>query len=98
MSAGFDWPRLLAMMTIEPARLCSLDRLGLGTLTVGGPADVTVIDPELPWTIDPEAFATSGRNCPFAGWEVTGRAVAVVVGGELRLDRVRESARTRSGR
>ncbi len=79
-----DWPRLIAMMTIEPARLVGLDRAGLGSLAAGGPADVTVIDPDEQWTIDPERFASAGRNCPFAGWTVQGRAVATIVGGRVQ--------------
>ncbi|MEO0964243.1 MAG: dihydroorotase [Planctomycetota bacterium] len=76
-----DWPRMIAMMTIEPAKLCGLD--GRGVLTEGGDADVTVIDPEMPWTIDAEAFASKAANCPFHGWDVTGRAVMTIVGGSV---------------
>ncbi|MHC4949159.1 MAG: amidohydrolase family protein, partial [Planctomycetota bacterium] len=82
-----DWPGLLALMTIHPARVVGLDRVGLGRLAVGGPGDVTVIDPALPWTIDVAAFVSTGRNCPFDGLEVTGRAVATIVGGRLRHQR-----------
>lgn len=88
-----DWPAMLAMMTINPARLLGLDRIGLGKLHVGGPADVSVIDPALPWTIDANQFATSGRNCPFHGWKATGRAVATIVGGEVKLERVDSRAK-----
>lgn len=82
-----DWPAMLAMMTINPARLCGLDRLGLGSLAVGGPADVTVIDPQLQWTIHTAEFASAGRNCPFDGWPVRGRAIATIVAGRVRLNR-----------
>ena len=82
-SGAIDWPRLIALMTIEPARLCGLDGCGLGTLTVHGPADVTVIDPAMAWTIDAESFVSLSRNCPFDGWPVTGRATHVFVRGEL---------------
>ena len=80
-----DWPTMLAMMTINPAKLLGVDRLGLGTLMEGGPADVTVIDPDMVWTIEAEKFVSTGRNCPFGGWEVKGRPVAVVVAGELKM-------------
>lgn len=88
-----DWPAMLAMMTINPARLVGLDQQGLGQLAVGGPADVTIIDPGLRWTIDVDQFASKGRNCPFHGWEVTGRAIGVIAGGELRLSRAAERVR-----
>jgi dihydroorotase len=88
-----DWPRLLALMTIEPARLVGLDRRGFGRLEAGGPADVTIIDPSLEWTVDASAFASTGRNCPFDGWSVQGRAVATIVEGTVRLLRAGDRAR-----
>ncbi len=87
-----DWPAMLAMMTINPARLVGLDRKGLGSLTIGGPADVTVIDPDHEWTIDAAKFASAGRNCPFDGWTVRGRAIATIVGGAVQASHT--SART----
>ncbi len=88
-----DWGRLVAMMTVEPARLCGLDLPsggpGLGSLKVGCPGDVTVIDPGARWTIRAEESASLSRNTPFDGWEVTGRAVATIVGGEVRMERER---------
>lgn len=87
-SGAIEWTRLIAMMTIEPARLHGLDRAGLGRLAVGGPADVTVIDPSLEWTIDPEHFATLGRNSPFAGRHVVGGPVMTIVDGDVRWSRL----------
>lgn len=82
-----DWPALLAMMTINPARLVRLEGNGIGRLHRGLPADLTVIDPDLAWTIRAPEFASEGRNCPFDGWEVTGRAIATIVGGRMKLSR-----------
>jgi len=81
-----DWPRLIALMTIEPARLCGLDALGFGTLSENGPADVTVIDPSIEWTIDASAFRSLSRNCPFDGWRVKGHARGVSIGGRMFRD------------
>ncbi|MDP6986611.1 MAG: dihydroorotase [Phycisphaerales bacterium] len=78
-----DWPAMLAMMTCEPAAVAGLDRLGLGRLEVGGPADLTIIDPDMDWTINPAAFLTAGRNCPFAGRKVRGRAIATIIDGQF---------------
>ncbi|MHC4416692.1 MAG: dihydroorotase [Planctomycetota bacterium] len=78
---------MLAMMTINPATLLGIDRMGLGALAVGGPADVTVIDPRLEWTIRSDEFASTGRNCPFEGFDVRGRAIATIVAGEVRMNR-----------
>lgn len=88
-----DWPRLIAMMTIEPARLCGLDKMGggvgLGSLHVGAPGDVTIIDPNLQWTIGAADLAGLSRNTPFLGRKVTGRATTTIVEGEVRLQRPR---------
>jgi dihydroorotase len=71
--------RLIEMFTTEPARLLRLDR---GTLSVGAPADVTIIDPGLEWTVDKEQSCSRSRNTPFHGWELKGRAVRTIVAGE----------------
>ena len=54
-----------------------------GTLEPGSPADVTVIDPDRAWTVDPDAFLSKSKNTPFAGWELTGKARMTIVGGEV---------------
>jgi len=84
-TGAIDWPRLIALLTIEPARLCGLDAArGLGRLTVGGPADITIIDPEMPWTIRASELAGKSKNTPFDGRQARGRAVATIVGGQVR--------------
>ncbi len=79
-----DWPGLLGMMTCEPASVTGLHHLGLGRIEVAGPADITVIDPDAPWTIDAAHFRSMGRNCPFQGRSVRGMAVATIVAGQIR--------------
>jgi dihydroorotase len=80
-----SWPQLLAKMTVNPAKVLGIDR---GTLQTGRPADVTVIDPKAKWTIDKHAFKSKSRNTPFDGAKVTGRAVATIVGGEVKMSRM----------
>ena len=72
--------RAVACLTSVPAGLL---RLGKGTLKPGADADVTLIDPEAEWTVDPEAFHSKGRNTPFAGWQLKGRVVRTLVGGRV---------------
>jgi dihydroorotase len=72
-------PRLIALLTINPARLLGL---AAGTLSLGAPADVTLIDPEMEWTVDPGSFQSASRNTPFAGWNLKGRALRTIVAGE----------------
>lgn len=82
-SEAIDWPKLIEMMTVNGANLCGLT--GKGKLGIGDDADVTVIDPDQAWTIDANKFASRSRNCPFNGWDVKGRAIATIVGGEVKL-------------
>ncbi len=84
-SETIDWSTLVAMMTDNPARLCTLENKG--TLSVGADADVTVIDPNDHWTIDISDFHSKSRNCPFDQWKVTGRATTTIVGGDIKLNR-----------
>ena len=80
-SGAIDWPRLIALLTIEPARLLGIDSIGHGHIAQGFPADVTVIDTNATWKIDSETFQSKSRNCPFDGWQVRGRATDVFVAG-----------------
>ncbi|HEX3999168.1 MAG TPA: dihydroorotase [Pirellulales bacterium] len=77
-----DWPTALAKMTINPARVLGIDK---GTLAIGADADITVIDPDVRWTIDPERFRSKSINTPFAGWNLRGRADTVIVGGRIKF-------------
>ena len=76
-----SWLEAIRKLTINPARLLGIPK---GTLKPGADADVTLIDPTARWTIDPSQFRSRSRNCPFAGWEVRGRAHTVIVCGEVR--------------
>ncbi|MGQ9923655.1 MAG: dihydroorotase [Armatimonadota bacterium] len=67
-------------MTVAPASILGIPG---GHLSVQSPADITIIDPDERWTVDPEAFQSRARNTPFAGWELRGRAVATIVGGQI---------------
>jgi dihydroorotase len=87
-----DFPTLVEKMSCAPARLFGLPG---GTLARGSVADVTVFDPAREWRVEPSAFLTKGRNTPYAGMVLRGRAMATIVGGRVvhRLE-TREDART----
>jgi dihydroorotase len=71
--------KVIEMFTINPARLLSLDR---GTLSLGAPGDVTLIDPNQEWTFDKEKSESLSKNSPFHETKMKGRAVRTIVGGE----------------
>ena len=72
--------RMIEAMSTAPARIFGLPG---GTLAPGSIADVTLIDPGAPHVIDPERFRSKGRNTPFKGRRVPGRAVYTIVGGRI---------------
>jgi len=78
--APLEWARRLST---NPARIAA--RPG-GSLAVGAPADVAVIDPERRWRYDPAKGFSKSRNSPFAGREMIGRAIATLVDGRLVYD------------
>ena len=66
------------MISVAPARLL---RLPGGSLAVGAPADITVLDLEQPFTVRPAAFRSRSRNTPFAGATGHGAVAMTIVGG-----------------
>ncbi len=70
--------RMIAAMSTRPAEIFGLPG---GTLRPGAPADLTLIDPDLPHEIDPSRFFSRCANTPFTGWKVSGRAVTIYVDG-----------------
>ena len=76
-----DWPRAIELLSAAPARVLGIPG---GTLAEGAAADVTVINPEAPWTIEAQEMESLSRNTPFHGRRVRGRAVVTIVDGEVR--------------
>jgi len=76
------WSEAIRKLTVEPAKLLNIP--DKGTLRPGADADVTIIDPDSPWTVDPLAFHSKSRNTPYGGWKVRARAHTVIVAGEVR--------------
>jgi dihydroorotase len=77
------WPELIAALSCHPARILNLPK---GTLIKGSDADITVIHPDLPWTVDVQAFQSRGKNSPFSGRKMKGCAVLTIVGGDIKYD------------
>ncbi len=75
--------RMVEMMSLKSAQLLRIDG---GTLEEGARADVTLIDPNMEWTVDPAKFISKSRNSPFAGRGLKGRAILTIVAGEVVFD------------
>jgi dihydroorotase len=75
-----DFRTLVDKMSCAPARIFGLPG---GSLAKGSVADVTIFDPAREWKVNPSEFRTKGRNTPYAGMKLRGRAVCTIVGGRL---------------
>lgn len=71
---------LIERMTKDPARVFGLQA---GRLEPGAPADLTIVDLTKEQAVDPETFASKGRNTPFTGWKLKGWPVATIVNGNV---------------
>jgi dihydroorotase len=78
-----DLATLIERMTAGPVRALALERhvAGIGRLTEGGPADIVLLDPNTEWTVEPERFASKGKNTPLGGVTLRGAVVATIAAG-----------------
>jgi len=72
--------RALELWTEAPRRVFGLPEVRLES---GYPADLVLIDPAVLWTVEPSEFHSKGRNTPFAGARLMGRALATICDGEI---------------
>ena len=75
-----DLQTAVTLLTINPARIAGIDA---GHLGKGAPADISIIDPGLMWVVEKDSLASAGKNCPFLGWEMTGKVTHTLLDGNL---------------
>jgi dihydroorotase len=78
---GIPLIRLVELFSTGPARTFNLPG---GTLQIGAPADMTILDIHREVVVDVRRWQSKARNCPFDGWRLRGAPVMVVIGGECR--------------
>lgn len=76
-----SWSRAIECMSTNPAKVLGLDA---GSLAVGRPADLVLIDPKQQWTVSLGELHTRSQNTPLLGQPLTGRTRQVWVGGKLK--------------
>lgn len=70
--------RIIELLAVNPARVLGLEG---GGLTVGAPADITLLAPDAPVEVSAASFRSKGRNTPFDGWSLRGAVAATMIGG-----------------
>ena len=73
--------RIVELFTAGPARV--FDLRGRGSLDRGSFADVTIFDPKKRWTFEAAKSRSKSRNTPFDGWQLSGKVVATILGGQI---------------
>ena len=76
-----DEQRMIELLAVNPARLLHLPA---GTLSLGAPADVTIIDPDREYVYTLDQVISKSHNSPFLDGQLKGRAVLTMVGGAIR--------------
>jgi len=74
----------IALLTCQPATIIGIDR---GSLEVGAVADLTIIDPDLEWTLDVRHLKSKSKNTPFDGWTMRGAAIRTLLAGRTVYQR-----------
>jgi len=77
---------LVEKMSVIPNRIFNLEG---GSLSQNAVADVTIIDPDATWKVDPSYFYSKSRNNAFDGMELTGLARWTILGGKVVYERVK---------
>jgi dihydroorotase len=72
--------RMVELLSVNPARLLHVPG---GALTEGTPADITVLAPDMPSTVDAARLVSRSKNTPFDRWSLVGAVVATFVGGKV---------------
>jgi dihydroorotase len=76
---------LIRATSTRPAELLGLPG---GTLRPGAPADLIVIDPDVPWVVDPDNLKSQCKNTPFDEAKFSGRVVRTIVGGRTVFEQI----------
>lgn len=78
-----SFSQLIEKMSANPAKLLGIPA---GTLAVGAPADIALVDLNREWTVDVDRLHGKSKNTPFKGMTLTGKVVKTFLGGEVVFD------------
>lgn len=74
-----SFEKLVEVMSINPRKIFGLE----SGIQIGKPADITIVDPQAKWVVNPEEFISMGKATPFAGKTLTGKVIATIYNGDF---------------
>ncbi len=78
----WDWVDVVKHMAINPRKIL---RLKPAYIKEGAPAELTLIDPNHTWTVEPKKFFSKARNTPFGGWELPAMPIGILNRGWMLI-------------
>ena len=81
-SSMMNWEQLVERMSTAPARIGSYANQGLG-ITVGSPANISIINTAKNWRVDRDLVASRSRNTPFHGMELPAVVELTMLRGKI---------------
>lgn len=78
------WRDVADRMSVAPANIGRVADHGQ-PLAVGSTANLTVVDPTITWTVDPQRLASKSRNTPYAARTMRGKVLATFLRGKATV-------------
>ncbi|MBQ9941506.1 MAG: amidohydrolase family protein, partial [Christensenellaceae bacterium] len=78
-----DYDHMAELMSVRPAEILGVEG---GVIAEGASADITIIDPQVEYTLTKESLISKGKNSLFLGKQMKGAAVYTIIDGRIRLD------------
>ena len=76
---------LVRKMSVNPAKVLGIEA---GSLSVGSPADIALVDINEQWTVDVDSLHGKSKNTPFKGMTLTGRVKKTLLNGKVVFERI----------
>lgn len=78
-----SFEQLVEKMSVNPAKILGINA---GTLSVGAPADIALVDLDEVWTVDVDGLHGKSKNTPFKGRTLCGKVKKTILGGRVVFD------------
>lgn len=78
-----NWKEVIEKISVNPARVFGLDKEGVGSISVGKKANITIFDPNEKWKFEEETIVSKSHNSPLIGMELMGKVKYTICNGRL---------------